>query len=349
MLAKVLAGAPLGIDAYPVEVEVDIAQGLPQLPPSASPKGRSRKARTASSRPSRTPATTSPPAALPSISPPPTSARTAPPTICRWPSACSPPRADCRPSRPGATCSCGELSLDGRIKPVRGLLPVSAAARRWRGGGDGGAGGQRRGGGAGRRPAGLPGEHPGGGGRVPLRAPPIEPYRVDVPALLRAAASDEVDFADVSGQEHVKRALEVAAAGGHNLLMVGPPGTRQDHAGPAPADHPAPSRSPEALETTKIYSVAGLLPPTGADRPAPLPLAAPHHLRRRAGRRRRASRAPARCRWPTTACCSSTSCRSSTADVLEVLRQPLEDGQVTHRRARMSRRPSRRRSCWWRR
>ena len=90
----------------------------------------------------------------------------------------------------------------------------------------------------------------------------LEPCRVDVPALFRAAAGDEVDFAEVCGQQHVKRALEVAAAGGHNLLMVGPPGSGKTMlARRLPTILPEPSFA-EALETTKVHSSPGCSPPT---------------------------------------------------------------------------------------
>jgi len=88
MLAKVLAGAPLGIDAYPVEVEVDIAQGAAAVPPSAFRRGGQGKQGPPSSRPSRIPVTTSPPAASLSILPPADIRKDGTATTCRWPSAC---------------------------------------------------------------------------------------------------------------------------------------------------------------------------------------------------------------------------------------------------------------------
>jgi hypothetical protein len=93
------------------------------------------------------------------------------------------------------------------------------------------------------------------------------------------------DLADVKGQEHARRALEVAAAGGHNLIMSGPPGAGKTLLARAlPSILPAMSRD-ECLEVTKIHSVAGHLPPK---RPVvrQRPFRAPHHQPRRAGRRR---------------------------------------------------------------
>ncbi len=103
----------------------------------------------------------------------------------------------------------------------------------------------------------------------------------------------DVDFADVRGQEFAKRALVVAAAGGHNVLMIGSPGHRQDDAGAAAADDPAAADArAESLETTRIYSALGRLPPgRAAAGDAAVPLAAPHHQRRRHGRRRQSARA----------------------------------------------------------
>ena len=69
----------------------------------------------------------------------------------------------------------------------------------------------------------------------------------------------ELDFSDIKGQAQAKRALEIAAAGGHNVLMVGPPGVGEDHARPEDAHDTPPLAYAEAIETTKIHSIAGLL------------------------------------------------------------------------------------------
>jgi magnesium chelatase family protein len=114
----------------------------------------------------------------------------------------------------------------------------------------------------------------------------------------------------IRGQEHVKRALEVAASGGHNVIMVGPPGS-EDAAGPRDADSPAADDGDEALEVTKIYSVAGMLP-----QGTPMIHARPFGRRTTRCRTRDSSAAGgslarARSLCLIGACCSWTSCRSS--------------------------------------
>ncbi len=105
MLAKVLSGALLGIDAYPVEVEVDIAQGLPQFATVGLPEGAVKEAKDRIKSAVKNSGYEFPPAASPSIWPPPTSARTERPSTCRWPLGFLPPPVLCaRHSAPLMSC-----------------------------------------------------------------------------------------------------------------------------------------------------------------------------------------------------------------------------------------------------
>lgn len=119
------------------------------------------------------------------------------------------------------------------------------------------------------------------------------------------------DYAEVKGQENVKRALEVAAAGGHNVLMVGPPGSGKSMlAKRLPGILPDMSRE-ETMESTGIWSVCGL---TDEKRPIlrQRPFRAPHHTLSAAAMAAERSSSRARYRSRTTACCFSTSCPNTT-------------------------------------
>ena len=161
---------------------------------------------------------------------------------------------------------------------------------------------------------------------------PIPPQLSDTPAL-KAATRYPVDLADVKGQEHVKRALEVAAAGGHNMLMKGPPGSGKTLlARCLPTILPSLTEE-EALDVTRIYSVADQLP---ADTPLlrSRPFRAPHHTISYAG-------LIGGGRWPRPGEISLAHRGVLFLDelpefgnrMLEMLRQPLEDKQITLSRA----------------
>lgn len=170
----------------------------------------------------------------------------------------------------------GELALDGRIRPIRGALSIALLAKE-------------------RGLSGLvvPRENAEEAAVVedvnvvPVTSLseavgffteqlPLEPVRVDLEALFEKLSAYDVDFADVRGQEAVKRALTIAAAGAHNILMIGPPGS-----GKTMLSRRVPTILPsltvaESLETTRIYSAAGKLP-AGSALMACRPVRSPHH------------------------------------------------------------------------
>ena len=229
----------------------------------------------------------------------------------------------------------GELSLDGSVRHVRGVLSMAALARQ--------EGYQR---------IFVPAVDAAEAALIPeIEVIPIETLGALFGHLngqhpLRPAEADHtdtsvvansyVDFAEVKGQEHVKRALEVAAAGGHNVLLVGPPG-----AGKTLLARSMPGILPEmtveeALDVTRIYSVADQLPenlPLVRSRP----FRAPHHTISHAGLVGGGN-------WPQPGEISLAHRGVLFLDemvefgprVLEVMRQPLEDKQVTISRAQGS-------------
>jgi magnesium chelatase family protein len=230
----------------------------------------------------------------------------------------------------------GELALDGTLRPVRGVLPMVALA-------------QQRG----IARAYVPSDNAEEAALVEgidvypvqslatlaahlLGAAPIEPRPGAAPDPASATPPPGTDFADVVGQEHAKRALEVAAAGGHNLVMRGPPGSGKTLLARAIPSILPPMTREEALEVTRIYSVAGLLP-AGAGLIATRPFRAPHHTISNAGLVGGGSPPrPGEITLANRGVLFLDELPEFDPRVLEVLRQPLEDRAVTISRARHS-------------
>lgn len=164
----------------------------------------------------------------------------------------------------------------------------------------------------------------------------IEPLEINRDALFEEGATYGVDFSDVKGQESARRAVEIAVAGGHNILCVGSPGTGKSMiAKRIPTILPAMSLD-EALETTKIHSIAGVLDPHEA-LVARRPFRSPHHTISDAGLLGGGSYpVPGEVSLAHHGVLFLDELPEFKRNVLEVMRQPLEDGRVTISRATVS-------------
>ena len=227
----------------------------------------------------------------------------------------------------------GELALSGAVRSVNGVLTVALCARA-----------------QGKRGIVVPFDNAAEAGVVQgIEVYPaknlrevaefvagkkeIAPLREDPELLFQQQRCYDVDLADVKGQEHAKRALEVAAAGGHNVIMIGPPGSGKTLlAKRVPTFLPGMTLE-ESLETTKIHSICGLLP-KGQALVATRPFRSPHHTTSSAGLLGgTANLTPGEISLANHGVLFLDELPEFHRDVLEAMREPLEEGRVVISRA----------------
>ncbi|MBW2104694.1 MAG: ATP-dependent protease [Desulfobacterium sp. 4572_20] len=332
MLATVYSSSIIGIDAYTVEVEVDISRGLPSFSTVGLAEGAVRESKDRVKAALKNSGYNFPADRI--------TVNLAPADIKKEGSGFDLPIAIGILAANGIIphsaltdhLIIGELSLDGSIRPIRGALSMAIMAKE-----------------VGLKGIYLPSENAMEAGVVgeinvyPVNAlselvqslngiEGLVPIQID-PDFMGTQRNYDVDFSDVRGQENVKRALEIAAAGGHNVLMIGPPGAGKTMLAQRLSTILPNLTFAESLETSKVYSVMGLMP-KGKGLLTTRPFRAPHHTISDAGLIGGGQTPkPGEVSLSHNGVLFLDEMPEFKKNVLEVLRQPMENGLVTISRA----------------